>query len=143
MAFYNLSREVILSHGLETLSQEELVGEFSKNDRLLYLDTYTQAIQVLDMDDWKALRVKLCTGDVKEVMELLDQYVHAYKAKKQADYELNDYIDNRGPMLSDVHYTRELQDHWDEMDRLRDVCDQAFSLSDELYAELSKLLEKA
>ena len=126
--------EVILSHE-QGGSVQELMREFKCLERL---DAYTQSLHALDMDDWRALRVKLCSDDdVTEVLQLLDCYVHAYKAKKQADDEYNDYIDN--PRV--LHYTRDLQDHWAWMARLRDECEEAFLLSDELFQELNKILE--
>ena len=134
MSFINplICREVLLSHGLNT-------REFKNVD---HLNTYTQALQALDMDEWVELRAKLCSEeDVSEVLFMLDCYVHAYKAKKRADDDYNDYIDNRGPgHSSGIQYTRELQEHWAEMGRLRDECEEAFLLSDEIFGELSQLL---
>ena len=125
--------EVILSHE-QGGSVQELMREFKCLERL---DAYTQSLHALDMDDWHALRVKLCSDDdVTEVLQLLDCYVHAYKAKKQADDEYNDYVDS--PRV--LHYTRDLQEHWSWMQKLRDECEEAFLLSDELFQELSTLL---
>lgn len=128
--------EVLLSHApVEVLSVQELMRDFKCLQRL---DVYTQSIHALDMDDWEALRVKLCSDeDVTEVLFMLDCYVNAYKAKKQADDDFNDYIDNR-----DKHRLV-LLEHWAEMDRLREACDEAFLASDELYSELNKILEKS
>ena len=133
--------EVILSHE-QGGSVQELMREFKCLERL---EVYTQSLHALDMDDWRALRVKLCSDDdVTEVLQLLDCYVHAYKAKKQADDEYNDYIDNPSPgHSSGIQYTRELQEHWAWMARLRDECEEAFLLSDELFQELNKILEKS
>jgi len=130
-----LCSELLLSHEpVEVLSVQDLMRDFKCLERL---DTYTQSIRALDMDDWRALRVKLCSDDdVTEVLQLLDCYVHAYKAKKQADDEYNDYVDS--PRV--LHYTRDLQEHWSWMQKLRDECEEAFLLSDELYGELSALL---
>jgi hypothetical protein len=125
--------EALLSHTQGGSVQE--MCDFKCLDRL---DVYTQSLHALDMDDWYALRVKLCSDeDVTEVLTLLDCYVHAYKAKKQADDDFNDYIDNR-----DKHHL-ELQEHWAEMDRLREACEEAFRVSDERYAVLNKILEKS
>ena len=125
--------ELLLSHE-QGGSVQDLMREFKCLERL---EVYTQSLHALDMDDWRALRVKLCSDDdVTEVLQLLDCYVHAYKAKKQADDEYNDYIDS--PRV--LHYTRDLQEHWTWMARLRDECEEAFLLSDEIFQELSTLL---
>ena len=133
-----ICNEVLLSHApVEVLSVQELMRDFKCLQRL---DVYTQSIQALDMDDWEALRFKLCSDeDVTEVLQLLDCYVHAYKAKKQADDDYNDYVDSPRAL----HYTRDLQEHWTWMARLRDECEEAFLLSDELFGELNKILEKS
>lgn len=133
-----LCSELLLSHApVEVLSVQDLMRDFNCLERL---DTYTQSIRALDMDDWRALRVKLCSDeDVTEVLQLLDCYVHAYKAKKQADDEYNDYVDS--PRV--LHYTRDLQEHWSWMQKLRDECEEAFLLSDELFQALNKILEKS
>ena len=136
-----ICNEVLLSHE-QGGSVQELMREFKCLERL---DVYTQSLHALDMDDWHALRVKLCSDDdVTEVLQLLDCYVHAYKAKKKADDDYNDYIDNPSPgHSSGIQYTRELQEHWTWMARLRDECEEAFLLSDELFQELNKILEKS
>jgi hypothetical protein len=143
MSFSNplLCRDVVLSHEqTAVLSDQELMRQFKCPQRL---ETYTKSIQVLDMDDWDALRVKLCSDeDVSEVLFLLDCYVHAYKAKKEADDEFNFYIDNPDPgHSSGVRYTRELQEHWSWMQKLRQECEDAFLLSDEIFEELNELLK--
>ena len=126
--------EALLSH-TQGGSVQDLMCDFKCLERL---DAYTQSLHALDMDDWYALRVKLCSDeDVTEVLTLLECYVHAYKAKMQSDDDFNDYIDNR-----DKHHL-ELQEHWAEMDRLREACEEAFRVSDELYAALNKILEKS
>jgi hypothetical protein len=132
-----LCSELLLSHE-PVLSVQDLMRDFKCLERL---EVYTQSIRALDMDDWRELRVKLCSDDdVTEVLQLLDCYVHAYKEKKRADDEYNDYVDSpRGGF----QYTRQLQDHWAWMARLRDECEEAFLLSDELFEELNKILEKS
>ena len=124
-----LCSELLLSH--------EQSGSVQEMREFKCFDVYTQSIQALDMDDWEALRVKLCSDDVTEVLFMLDCYVNAYKAKKQADDDFNDYIDN-----PDKHRLV-LLEHWAEMDRLREACEEAFLASDELYSELNKILEKS
>lgn len=130
-----LCSEILLSHApVEVLSVQDLMRGFNCLERH---EVYTQSLHALDMDDWRALRVKLCSDDdVTEVLQLLDCYVHAYKAKKQADDDYNDYVDS--PRV--LHYTRDLQEHWSWMARLRDECEEAFLLSDELFGELTQLL---
>ena len=126
-----ICQEVLLSHEQGGSVQE--LREFKCLERL---DAYTQSLQALDMDDWHALRVKLCSDeDVTEVLFMLDFYVDAYKAKKQADDDYNDYIDN-----PDKHRLV-LLEHWAEMARLCEACEEAFLASDELFQELNKILE--
>jgi len=107
----------------------------------MHLETYKNAMLALDLDEWVALKEKICEPDVKDLMDLLGDYVHAYKEKKQADDDFDDYLDRRKPRS--YPYTCDLQAHWAEMARLRDECEEAFLLADDLFQELNKMLEKS
>jgi hypothetical protein len=120
----------------------KIVREFSK-PCFPYLREYKEAMRALDLNEWPELKKKLYTSDAVSVMELLGEYVHAYKEKKQTDDEFNDYVDQCKDNPRSYPYTCDLQSHWAEMARLRDECEEAFLLADDIFQELNKILEKS
>jgi hypothetical protein len=119
-----------------------IVREFSK-PLLRYPREYKQAMRTLKRDEWPLVKRYLSTSEADQGLPVLKTFVDAFVARKAAVLAYDTYCFKPSYISCPVQDLLELQERWDDLNRLRNVYRDSLAHQERTYRVLMlKMLDR-